>query len=296
MVEKLLRIFPIIGILAAMLMFTVAADVAAAPKNVQWYWLSSNDKYGKYFDPASVTVTRKATTNHGDVATEIEAWTKTAYSYEGAEETIANYDIAEVLPNPALLSYSLARLRVNPQNRTVLCLQENFYDADNRVIWSRAEGNIKEITSQEFDEDFYAAIVDQVFRMGETARIKADDRWRKLYEDKSVDGMVTVAKADTSTMRMKDTNLIYWEWLQRQGTDSRVIEIKFVKKSVNLAKGTEKVLLGKYWSPSTRWQDLEDDMEGRYRMISEKSPEYKGLEFLRAFAKGYSMWVNRYGL
>ena len=97
-------------------------------------------------------------------------------------------------------------------------------------------------------------------------------------------------------MRMKDANLIYWEWLQRQDADAKVIEIKFVKKAVNLSKGTEKVLIGKYWSPSTRWQELEDDMEGRYRMIGEKSPEYKGLEILRAFAGGYSMWVHRYSL
>ena len=271
-------------------------DAATVTKAQQWTWLSSNDKYSKFFDPASVTVTRKATTPHGDVATEIEAWTKTGYSYEGADETIANYDIGDVLPNSSLLSYSLARIRVNPQNRTVLCLQETFYDADNRVIWSRAEGNVKEMNSQEFDEEFYGAVVDQVFRLGELARIKADNRWRQLYEDKTADGIVTIAKADTSTMRMKDANLIYWEWLHRQNADAKVLEIKFVKKVVNLSKGTEKVLVGKYWSPTTRWQELEDDMEGRYRMIGETSPEYKGLEILRAYAKGYSMWVNRYSL
>ena len=292
-------------LLAALFAFAALSAIEAAPAEVyaapvakaqQWIWLSSNNKYSKFFDPASVTVTRKATTSHGDVATEIEAWTKTGYSYEGAAETIANYDIGDVLPNASLLSYSLARIRVNPQNRTVLCLQETFYDADNRVIWSRAEGNVKEMNSQEFDEEFYGAVVDQVFRLGELARMKSDNRWRQLYEDKTADGVVTVAKADTSTMRMKDANLIYWEWLQRQDADAKVIEIKFVKKAVNLSKGTEKVLIGKYWSPSTRWQELEDDMEGRYRMIGEKSPEYKGLEILRAFAGGYSMWVHRYSL
>ena len=271
-------------------------QTAYAAQSEQWAWLSSNDKYGKFFDPASVKVTRKATTAHGDVPTEIEAWTRTDYTYDGAKETIANYDIGDVLPNPALLSYSLAHVRVNPQNRTLLCLQENFYDADNRVIWSRAEGNVKEMNSQEFDEEFYGAIVDQVFRLGEIARMRADNRWRELYEDKTADGMVTVVKADTSTMRMKDANLIYWEWLHRQNADAKVVEIKFIKKAVNLTKGTERVLLGKYWSPATRWQDLEDDMEGRYRMIGESSPEYKGLTVLRAFAKGYSMWVNRYSL
>lgn len=84
-----------------------------------WYWLSSDSKYSKYFDPSSVVVSHKAATGHGDVATEIAAWTKTAYSYEGAQETIENYGLNYLLPDPSKLSYSLAEVIINPQNRTI---------------------------------------------------------------------------------------------------------------------------------------------------------------------------------
>ena len=97
-------------------------------------------------------------------------------------------------------------------------------------------------------------------------------------------------------MRLKDANLILWEWLKHADINGKVLEIKFMKKYVNLEKGTEKVVTGKYWSPKTLWQPLEDDMEGRYRQIQENAAEYKGLMRLRAFAKGYSTWVNRYSL
>ena len=279
-------------ILAIIFMTAFVSSTEAAA----WIWLSSNDKYSKYFDPASVKVTHQKTTPRGDVATSIEAWTKTQYSYEGALETIRNYDIADVLPNPQQLDYSLARLRINPQNRTVMNLQETFYNADNQVVWSRGEGNEREVNSQNFDEDFYAAIVDTVFRQGEAARRKAPDRWITLYEDTFADGGHITVTADTTTMRMKDKNLIVWEWLKHTDRSGNVLEIKFMKKFVNLSKGTERVDVGKYWSPSTRWQDLADDMDGQYRMISENAAEYKGLERLRAFAKGYSTWVNRYSL
>lgn len=288
------KIFLFAALFAVAFLIT-AADLKKADAQA-WYWLSSDSKYTKLFDPASVKVIREVAAKRGKVATEIEAWTKTTYSYEGAAETIKNYDIADILPNPAQLSYSLARVRVNPQNRTIIYLQENFYNADNKVIWSKAEGHEKEITSQEFDEDFYTAIIDEVFRQGETERRMADDRWITLYEDKTVDGAITHVTADTTTMRMKDTNLVLWEWLEHKDAAGSVVEIKFMKKSVNLAKGTERIVTGKYWSPNTGWQELVDDMDGKYRAISESGAEYKGLMRLRAFARGYSTWVNRYAL
>ena len=149
--------------------FFVVRPVCAA---TEWFWLDSNDNYSKYFDPNSVTVTKKVVTNDGrEIAIEIEAWTKTTYSYEGAAETIKNYGIAKILPDPRSLSYSLALLRVNPQNRTLQYVREDFYDANDKVVWSKEAGGVKEITARSFDEEFYCAIVDEVFQMGERDRI-----------------------------------------------------------------------------------------------------------------------------
>lgn len=260
-----------------------------------WYWLGSDAKYGKFFDPASVVVTKKTKTERGFVATEIEAWTKTTYSYAGAAETIDNYDIKGLLPDPAKLAYSLAQVRINPQNRTIQYARENFYDASGKVIWSKADGRVKEINSQEFDENFYAAVVDEVFRQGEVARCLAKDRWITLWES-TASGITTHVTADTTTMRLRGENLILWEWEESKDAAGGVLEIKFMKKSVNLPNGTERFVSGQYWSPRTGWKVLEDDMDGAYRAIDEKSPEHKGLVRLRAFAKGYSTWVNRYRL
>ena len=102
--------------------------------------------------------------------------------------------------------------------------------------------------------------------------------------------------ADTTTMRLKGDNLILWEWLQREDAKGNVLEIKFMKKAVNLPNATERVVVLNYWSPGTNWEVIEDDMGGAYRLIQEKDAEYKGLTRLRAFAKGYSTWVKRYSL
>ncbi len=276
-----------------------AANKSGVPNpNAQdWYWLSSNDNYSKYFYPDSVKVVKKAVNDKGNaVPTEIEAWTKTTYSYGGAAETIDNYGIKSILPDPRVLSYSLALLRINPQNRTIQYAREDFYNSANKIIWSKADGRVKEINSQSFDEDFYAAIVDEVFRHGEVKRKNAEDRWIELWNYTDEDGSVTNATADTTTMRLKGSNLIVWEWQETKNTEGQVIEIRFMKKAVNLPQGTERITSGEIWTPAAKWQTLEDEYDGSYRMIRSDEPEYKGLVRLRAYASGYSSWVNRYSI
>ena len=279
--------------------------VFAAPNSAQvssqvedsWYWLSSDNKYSKYFLPSSVKIQKKVKTSSGkEIATEIEGWTKTTYSYEGAAETIDNYGIRSILPDPAALSYSLALLKINPQNRTIQYAREDFYDKSGKIIWSKGEGRIKEINSQSFDEDFYDAIVDEIFRLGEADRKKATDRWIDLWQEIDANGNVIAVSGDTTTMRLKGSNLILWEWQVTKEPNGNVLEIRFMKKAVNLSQGTEKISSAEMWTPQHGWQEFEDEFNGTYQMIKGDAPEYKGLVRLRAFAKGYSMWVNRYSI
>ena len=268
-----------------------------ADKESEWYWLDSNNKYSKYFAPNSVRIIKQATTEDGrEIPTEIEAWTKTNYPIDGAKETIKSYEITKIFPKPEILSYSLALLRINPQTRTVRYAREDFYDAQNKVIWSRTDGRVKEINSQAFDEDFYVAIVDEVFKQGEKDRKKAEDRWIELWTFTHADGVKTTVTADTTTFQLKGTNLIFWEWQKIEGANKKVTEIRFVKKSVNLSQGTERTVSGRVWTPAKKWADFEDDYGGAYRMIRTDEPDYKGLIRLRAFAKGYSTWVKRYSI
>ena len=263
----------------------------------EWYWLASDNKYSKYFDPSSVKVLKSSKREDGrEIATQIEAWTKTTYSYDGAAETIDNYEIKSLLPDPSKLSYSLALLKINPQNRTIQYAREDFYDRSGKVIWSKAEGRIKEINSQSFDEDFYCAIVDEVFKQGEYDRKNASDRWIDLCKIINRDGSITTITADTTTMRLKGSNLIVWQWQDTRDATGNVTEIRFMKKAVNLAQGTERITNGEMWTPHHGWQELEDENDGAYVMINGDAPEYKGLVRLRAFAKGYPAWVNRYAI
>ena len=282
------------------LLLAVLLTARSACAATEWYWLDSNDNYSKYFDANSVTVTKKVVTNDGrEIAIEIEAWTKTTYSYEGAATTIKAYELTKILPDPRSLSYSLALLRVNPQNRTLQYVREDFYDKNDKVVWSNGEGRIKEVTSQAFDEEFYCAIVDEVFQLGERDRKRAptEERWIDLWTYTADDGSTKNLTADTTTMRLKGSNLILWEWEVTKNPEGKTIEIRFMKKAVNLTQGTEVIKEGgKVWTPTNSWQDLKDEYDGSYRMIKSDEPDYKGLVRLRAYVKNNANWVSRYSL
>ena len=283
---------------AALLMFVLclcATSFALADDagGTDWYWLSSDEKYSNFFDPASVVATASVETARGRVPPDIVAYIKTGYSYGGAQETIAAYGIGEVIPDPAQLAFSVALLKVNPQNRTVQYMKEDFYDASGRVLWSHTDGREKEINSQSFDEQYYDAIVDHVFHQHELERRVAQDRWQDLWTSE-VDGLTTTAIADTTTMRRKGDNLIYWEWDTVKNVAGDTLEIKFLKKAVNLPQGTERIVAARYWSGQTGWKDMEDDMGGAYRLIKSGMPQADGLTVLRLYAKDHAAWVDRY--
>ena len=284
------------GLLLTFLLSLTVCSVAFADDGRAWVWLSSNDKYSKFYAPASVHVSKSVMPSGTTeaLATEITAEIKTSFSYEGAEETIRNYKIGHVITNPAQLAYSVAQVRVVPQSRLLQYIGETFYDAEGMVLWSKDMGTEKEMNSQQFDEEFYAAIIDTVFRQGELDRMRADDRWITLWSDENAAGIKTHVTADMSTMRREKDNLIFWAWTEVEDKQGNIIEIKFDKRAVNLPQGTERIVTGKYWSSAGGWQPLEDGYEGAYRMIARGTPEERGLVRLRAFADGYSTWVMRY--
>ena len=283
------------ALIAVFAIFMQSSAVLAAEKD-PWTWLSSNDKYSKFYAPASVRVVSSVMKKRQKtpVATELEAEIKTSFSYAGAEETIRNYNIKHVIKDPGKLAYAVARVRVYPQNRILRYLSETFYDAAGNILWSKGEGREKEMNSQSFDEEFYAAIVDVVFRQGELDRMRADDRWITLWSDESAAGVKTLVTADMSTMRREKDNLIFWAWTEVTDKEGNTVEIKFDKRAVNLPQGTERIISGRYWAPGAGWQELDDGYEGAYRMIAKSTPEERGLMRLRAFADGYGTWVNRY--
>lgn len=280
----------IFAIVCTLFIFANFLNIANA---AGWYWLGSDSKYTKEFDPSSVVVTKKKNVNGKDVATEIMVWTKTSYSYAGAAETIKTYNIGHLIKNPNNLAYSLAQILINPQERTIQYQQEIFYDKQGKPLYTKNQGRVKEINSQEFDEDFYASAVDEVFRMGEMARKKAKDRWITLWTAPVGSETVTVT-ADTTTFRQRGNNLIFWEWEEHKNLKNQVTEIRFQKKRVNVESGAEQLISGKVWTSKNGWQNLSDPYEGRFYSVEPASPAIKGIERLKAYAKGYSTWVHRY--
>ena len=256
----------------------------------EWTWIASDQKYGKFFSPSNVQV--KSQVN--GVPTCISAWIKTSYTPGGAQEVIENYNIKASIPDPRLLSYSLARVDVYPQERKVVYLQENFYNEEGKVIWSKVYEPPKEyeVNSQSYEEDYYVALVDHIFYHGEKAMKEAPDRWKQLWVSTGAGGVTTESMADMTTMRLAGGNLIYWEWQETKDKNGEFLEVKHMKKSLNYEQGTEKIVKGDIWTPAAGWQSMEP--EGRYVAITKDNPAYHGLERLRAIVKGYQYWLNRY--
>ncbi len=256
----------------------------------EWTWITSDQKYGKFYSPSNVQVKQQV----NGVPTCISAWIKTAYTPGGAEEVIGNYNIQASIPDPRTLKYSLARVDVYPQERKVVYLQENFYDEAGKVIWSKVYEPPKEyeVNSQSYEEDYYVALVDHIFYHGERAMKEAPDRWKQLWVSTGAGGNTTEAMADMTTMRLSGGNLIYWEWQETKDKNGDFLEVKHMKKALNYEQGTEKIVKGDIWTSVNGWQPMETD--GRYATIRKESAAYPGLERLRAIVKGYQYWLNRY--
>lgn len=278
----------LLAVMCNALMYSTAQ--AAEP---QWYWISSDNNYSKFYDPAQVRVEEA----FGGIATRVSAVTKTGYSYGGAKETLDNYGITDIRPND--LAYSLATIQIIPQTRMLAYVNETFYDQSGKKLWSKQYQPLKykEMNSQEFDEDFYAYIVDSVFGQGEVERRGASDRWLLLWQNSLADGGSVVCMADTTTMRVNGENIIFWEWQEFKNASGGVTQIRFLKKAVNLVQYTEKIVRYQHWNSREGWQDYTDsDTDGAYHAIAKGTSEEKELLKLSSYDKTNNKWVHRYSL
>ena len=295
---KMLRNF--VGIVCSVLFFAAlsSAAMAAPPTDEGWYWLNSDAKYSKFFAPQEVRVIKSLNIAgmENPIPTVIQGWVKTGFSYGGAQETIANYGIQDIVPDPAALACSLALVEVNPQNRTLRYLEEDFYDSKGNVIWSNhTPRSEKEMNSQQFDETFYAAIVDVVFGMDELARLTSPARWIELWKARLPGGGEESAIADTSTMRIKGEQLFYWEWVTKKDAQGNTEEVEFRKRVLNVPMGTVSTKDGKTWTAKAGWQSLEET-DLTFHGIPANSKEYPGLLRLRDYTAENLAWLYRASL
>lgn len=285
-------IFSAILFLTFVMCSNVMYSTAEAEENT-WYWISSDNNYTKYYDTSQVKVQEA----FGGIATRITAVTRTTYSYGGAKETLDNYGIKDIKPNA--LAYSLATVQVCPQTRVLAYLDETFYDANGKKLWSKQYKPLKykEMNSLEFDEDFYAYIVDSVFGIGEVERRNASNRWLLLWQEKMSNGGYVSCMADTTTMRVNGENIIFWEWQEYKSADGQLVEIRFLKKAVNIPQYTGKIVRYQHWNPREGWKDYtERETDGVYHAIAGGSNDEKELKALQVYESRHQKWVHRYSL
>lgn len=285
-----LSILSVILICLGVMWGSIPCNTAEAA-DTSWYWISSDAKYTKYYDQSQVLVTNKVK----GVATQIRAVTRTVYSYAGAKETLENYGIKDILPNQ--LSYSIANVEIIPQTRSLAYVLESFYDNSGHLLWSKRYQPLKykEMNFQEFDEDFYASIVDAVFDKGEMKRRSAADRWLTLWQTNLSGGGTVISMADTTTMRLSGENLIFWEWQEYKDAKGNVSEIRFLKKAVNIPQYTEKTIRYKHWDSTGGWQDYTaDNTDGNFHAVEKASTEERALLRLKVYRDANMKWVSRY--
>lgn len=266
---------------------------SAAAVTDNWYWISSDNNYSKFFAPSEVKVQE----SFDGVATKVEALTKTSYSFGGAKETLEAYGITDIKPND--LAYSLARIQIVPQTRTLTYLAESFYDSKGNLLWSKEFSPLKpkEINSQAFDEMFYAYIVDEVFKQGEVERAQAEDRWLVMWQESVADGGYVHCIADTTTFRRSGDNVIFWEWQDHKAPDGSIREVRLMKKAINMPQGTAKIINYQHWNAAEGWQDYtKKETDGNYYAILKNTQDDKELEELKTYELQHHDWVNRYSI
>lgn len=271
----------------------VPGMTSAAAASDSWYWISSDNNYSKFFAPSEIQVVE----SFDGVAARIEALTKTSYSFGGAKETLEAYGITDIKPND--LAYSLARIQIVPQTRTLTYVAESFYNQKGDLLWSKEFNPLKpkEINSQAFDEMFYAYIVDAVFKQGEVARAQAEDRWMVMWQESKADGGYVHCMADTTTLRRSGDNVIFWEWQDYKAADGSTQEVRLLKKAINIPQGTAKIINYQHWNSAEGWQDYtKKETDGNYYAILLNTSDDKELQELKAYELQHPEWIGRYSI
>lgn len=106
-----MRLIKNIICLTVLMVFTLFHTQISFAADSEWYWISSDDKYSKYFSMTRITTV----SSQNNIPTCIEDWIKTGYAPGGAAETIANMKLPINDPNQLVhsIEFFIKRLRVD---------------------------------------------------------------------------------------------------------------------------------------------------------------------------------------
>ena len=276
----------IICITVLMIVSLIQSSVSLAADS-EWYWINSDNKYSKFFSMTRINVVA----SQNNIPTAVEDWIKTGYAPGGAAEAIKNMKLS--IDDPNKLVYSLARIQINPQERTLRYLEEIFYDKDGNALYTLNYANPvdKDINSQAFDEKFYAMILDRVFNKGEGGRLISKERWLNLWSNSSGS-----SSADTATLRQIGNNVIVWIWQENKDSNGNVSSIQFMKKEYDVKNLKARTLKYNFWSADTNWIDKTPSLSKDMHSIVPESTEDVEFAQIKQYASKFPSWARRYQL
>ena len=270
-------------IILSLIIFSVALSAFAETK---WEWICSDNKYSQFFAPETL--------EKDTVIKTITVWTKTTYSYEGAEKTIKAYGKEGLITDPSRLSFSMSRVKMDTQERKILYLDKIFYDANGKVLWRKQQNNNwKEITPYCYNEKIFYGIMDYIFHRQDFKMVNDKDRWIPVaYSEKN--GNSTGIWTDKLSIINFDNYATAYKRSTTRDSDNNVIrEIEF-KVKYNFSNNSITFTRMSVWEINKGWFITNHEIKDNPSAIVPGSQGEYEYTTIRDFIKNNNDFVNRY--
>ncbi|MBP2659144.1 MAG: hypothetical protein H6Q69_2176 [Firmicutes bacterium] len=199
--------------LAIVVLLILGSCSQSAFAEPNWYWYYSSEYITQFCDMNSIKIIRDYNGN----IDKIEAWVKTTYSYEGAQDTIKGYELTSV-PNINQLSYSLEKICIKPQTRKIASKQEVFYNSEGSSLWSNEHQdyslNWNIVSPNSSNEREFSIIVDEVYNSGKLIEFEkwkdGNGRWIGLSSKNTDEGSVQNTWFDSMSIILDNDRVFFW--------------------------------------------------------------------------------------
>lgn len=197
----------------------------ASAQAVQWDWIQSDDKYGKFINPSSLVIIsdKKGRLEYLDVTV------RNAYSLAGAQEEIASYgkNINKTI-NPVLLSYSLQKLRLYPAEGLIDSEAVEFYDKTGTKLGQSGRISNLNVAYRDFYAPYFYYTLDKFTTNREYEAWKSKNHYLTLRSLKDVDGSEHLVELDTLTVRARDDTVSGYVWYttKKPGRDPQYLLVQ----------------------------------------------------------------------
>jgi hypothetical protein len=246
---------------------------------MNWEWIESDDKFGKYIAPDTIQVNRNGTGGLDN----IEVWCKTAYTYKGAENILSqdNGSSAKGV-TPGNLSYSLMKLKIYPESGKLERQREVFYKSDGSLLWTNEKPYVAYVYYKTYYEPYFYFTIDKIAKDNEYARYKNEDHMLAVGSDKWTCGI------DTMSIRENGSNISFYIWYI--GDKSISIVHEFIQ-SDNLADKTGIVFI--YDKIKDKTFEIPNPELTSKELVPD-SVGYQIRQMILEYCQNNQAWIHRY--